>query len=173
MNGLRKIVLADLARGIRLMVHVQDEIDPQLRFATPEGDVALIIMLPDDDRGRAAMLGRLRRFCALKQAIAFTMTVNIEKPEAVMTIGVSRDGVLCCMSEIKGKKGFYTEEEFAHPVWLSREAVGQDITAILSWGPTELSEAELTELEEWFGEDGRFPAVNLAYEAAGRPVRPN
>ena len=161
MEGLRKIVLADLARGIRLMIEVQDELDPQFRFATPEGDFALALLLPDDKVGRKWMYERLRRFCAFKQVIAFTMTANIEEPEALVTLGVGMDGVLCCMSVIEGEKGYYDENSFGRAMWLPREAVGEDIMAVLPRGAMALSENDLVELEEWFGKDGKFPAVHL------------
>ena len=49
MKGLRKIALADLQRGMRLMMRVQSELDPQFRFATPNGDVALSVTFPEWD----------------------------------------------------------------------------------------------------------------------------
>jgi hypothetical protein len=47
-KNFRDIVEADLRRAARLVVKVQDEIDPQFRFATPEGDFHLPVMLPAD-----------------------------------------------------------------------------------------------------------------------------
>jgi hypothetical protein len=38
---LREFVEADLRRAARLIIKVQDEIDPQFRFSTPEGDYHL------------------------------------------------------------------------------------------------------------------------------------
>jgi hypothetical protein len=37
-KALRAFVEADLRRAARLIIKVQDEIDPQFRFSTPEGD---------------------------------------------------------------------------------------------------------------------------------------
>ncbi len=167
MEGLREIVLADLARSIRLMVEVQDELDPQFRFATPEGDYALALMLPDNKNGRTLLYQRLRKFCALKQVVAFTMTANIEDPVALVTVGVGLDGVLCCMSVIKGEKGNYSDDSFGRASWLPRGAVGDDIMGILPRGAQVLTVDDLVELEEWFGKEGKFPAVHLPSGAVG------
>jgi hypothetical protein len=43
---LREFVEADLRRAARLILKVQDEIDPQFRFSTPEDDDHLAVTLP-------------------------------------------------------------------------------------------------------------------------------
>jgi hypothetical protein len=40
-RSFREMVEADLRRAARLVIKVQDEIDPQLRVATPTGDWAI------------------------------------------------------------------------------------------------------------------------------------
>ena len=50
-KNFRDIVEADLRRAARLVIKVLDEIDPQFRFATPEGDYHLPVMLPADFYG--------------------------------------------------------------------------------------------------------------------------
>ena len=37
-RNLRELVEADLRRALRIIIKIQDEIDPQFRIATPEGD---------------------------------------------------------------------------------------------------------------------------------------
>ena len=53
---LHEFVEADLRRATRLIIKVQDEIDPQFRFSTPEGDYHLAVTLPADDYERRTML---------------------------------------------------------------------------------------------------------------------
>jgi len=36
--GLRELVLADLKRALRLIALIEDDLDPQFRIASPEGD---------------------------------------------------------------------------------------------------------------------------------------
>jgi hypothetical protein len=68
---LRDFVEADLHWAARLIIKVQDEIDPQFRFSTPEGDYHIAVTLPADDDQRRAMLRRVSAFMAWKQALGF------------------------------------------------------------------------------------------------------
>lgn len=166
-DGLRKIALLDLARGARLMLKVQDEIDPQFRIATPEGDVALSITFPEDVAERRRMLERVRRFCAWKQALAYTMTFNLKEPNALMTVGVSRREVCGCVLRVSGEQGGYAEESFGKPAWVTRDSLGDELVTLLPGKMMELSSEELKELELWFGPVGRFPAVHLPSGGSG------
>jgi hypothetical protein len=51
-RNFREFVEADLRRAARLVIKIQDEIDPQLRIATPGGDYHLAVMLPSDPHVR-------------------------------------------------------------------------------------------------------------------------
>ena len=53
LRNFREIVLADLLRAQRLIERINDEIDPQFRIASPEGDWWIGITLSDDQRARA------------------------------------------------------------------------------------------------------------------------
>jgi hypothetical protein len=64
---LREFVEADLRRAARLIIKVQDEIDPQFRFSTPEGDYHLAVT--PGGRLRAPLHSALT-FMAWKQALA-------------------------------------------------------------------------------------------------------
>lgn len=72
-RNLREIVEADLRRAARLVIKVQDEIDPQIRIATPEGDYWIAVTLPADSYGRKVVLRNLSLFMAWKQALGFTL----------------------------------------------------------------------------------------------------
>jgi hypothetical protein len=52
-----------------VLIKVQDEIDPQFRFATPEGDYWIAVTLPADVYGRKVILRNLSLFMAWKQAL--------------------------------------------------------------------------------------------------------
>ncbi len=64
----RDIVEADLRRAARLLVKVQDEIDPQIRIAMPTGDFWIACTLLPSDDGRQAILRALGTFMVWKQA---------------------------------------------------------------------------------------------------------
>ena len=84
----REMVEADLRRGARLIIKVQDEIDPQLRVATPKGDWAIAVTLPADDHGRKVIWRALATFMVWKQALAFTLTTELYEPDSVWCAGV-------------------------------------------------------------------------------------
>lgn len=162
LRGLRRIALLDLRRGVRLAIAVQDDIDPQFRIATPNGDVAVAVTFPEGRRGRDEVFAKIRDLCAWKQALAYTMTFGIQEPDALMAVGVSALGIVACMTEISGEKGTFTEDSFGHPVWMAASSIGEEFAGLLPGRVSSLSDAALKELEAWFGPDGRFPAVDVA-----------
>lgn len=167
LEALRRIVLADLERGVRLTLAVQDDIDPQFRFATPEGDVALAVTFPFGIGARQALFDKLRAFCAWKQVLAYTMTFGLVEPNALMTVGVSRDGVVGCMVTVKGEPGAFSDASFGKPVWVARESIDDMFAMLLPGKVAALSDADLADLRMWFGREGRFPAVHLPSGSAG------
>ncbi len=48
---------------------IQDEIDQQIRIATPEGDCCIACSLPSDDYGRPTIMRALGTFMVWRQAI--------------------------------------------------------------------------------------------------------
>ena len=83
------IVEADLRRAARLIIKVQDELDPQIRVGTPTGDWAIAVTLPKSNRGRMEVLRELQTFMAWKQATSFTMATELRGPDAVWCCGIS------------------------------------------------------------------------------------
>ncbi len=77
----RDIVEADLRRAARLAVKIQDEIDPQVRIATPEGDFRIALTFPAGTYARRAVLRTLALFMAWKQAVAFTFASDLHVPD--------------------------------------------------------------------------------------------
>ena len=84
------VIEADLRRAARLMIKVQDEIDWQLRIATPGGDYHLAVTMPSEARDHDAMMRRLTTFMIWKQAAAFTLAVETVIPDAIYCVGISR-----------------------------------------------------------------------------------
>ena len=52
----KDLVEADLRRAARLVIKNQDEIDPQFRIATPEGDYWVAVQLPPGESERQTIL---------------------------------------------------------------------------------------------------------------------
>lgn len=151
----------DLQRGKRLTLAVQDDIDPQFRFATPEGDMAVAVTFPDSLEARREIFQKLKQLAALKQVIAYTMTFGISEPNALLTVGVSADGVVGCLVRVSGECGAFTEASFGEPAWVPRDSIDEEFAGLLPGRVSALTDADIGELEAWFGVDGRFPLVHL------------
>lgn len=161
LTTFREFVEADLRRAARLIIKVQDEIDPQFRFSTPEGDYALAATLPSDDYERGAMLRRVSAFMAWKQAYAFMLASELKEPDCVYCLGVSATGVHACLSRIRRHPRPWTTANFGPVEWLERRHIAQETIELLPKGPRAMTPKETAMLHKWFGPNGRFPAVHL------------
>lgn len=155
--GLRELVLADLKRAQRLIVRIEDDLDPQFRVATPEGDWWIGITLSANAEERKRQLCMVSRFMAWKLAPAFTQAVELMEPAAVACVGCSHD-------ERIGYVSFIEREplRFSEPILLAADQIGDEIPALLPRGSVSLTQAEIDELKRYFGADGAFPAVHIA-----------
>src|SRR5262245_55598894 len=90
-KDFRALVLADLLRAQRLILRVQDEMDPQFRIASPEGDWWIAMTLSDDVEERERQFRRASNFMRWKRAPAFTLASELVEPDAACCIGVSHD----------------------------------------------------------------------------------
>ena len=158
---LREFVEADLRRAARLIIRVQDEIDPQFRFSTPQGDYHLAVTLPSDDYERRSMLRRVSAFMAWKQALGFTLASELIEPDCVYCLGVTPKEVCACLSRIRRRPKPWTKESFAPIEWIDRAQIGQEMIDLLPRGPRAMTPKETAMLEKWFGPKGRYPAVHL------------
>lgn len=161
LHGFRGIVEADLRRAARLLVQVQDEIDPQLRVATKEGDYWIAATLPPDDYGRQAMLRRLATFMAWKQALAFTFAAELNEPDAVYCVGVSLREQFACLVPIRRVPKPWSEASFGAIEWLPNATIDPAIAGLLPRTPRAMTPKEVSAMAKWFGKDGPFPAVHI------------
>lgn len=160
-SSFRELVEADLRRAARLIVRVQDEIDPQFRIATPEGDYWLAVTLLPEDNERHAMMQRVGLFMAWKQAAAFTIASELNEPDCVFAAGVSFTQAFACIAPIRRQPRPWTETSFGAVEWLPSQSIGQDLIGLLPRGARKITASDLDMLETWFGRSGRFPAVHV------------
>lgn len=161
LTTFRQIVEADLRRAARLVIKVQDEIDPQFRFTTPDGDYHLAVTLLQDDYERRAMLRRISTFMAWKRAGAFILASELSEPDCVYALGVSRSEVHACLARIRRQPTPWTTTNFGPVEWIDRHEVGQEMIDLLPPVARPITPKEISALERWFGPDGRFPAVHV------------
>lgn len=157
----REHVEADMRRAARLIIKVQDEIDPQWRIATGEGDYAITVTLPGDPYERKLMMRRLSTFMAWKGALSFIVASELVEPDCVYALGVSAREVHACLSPIRRSPKPWTAANFGPVEWLDKGQIGSELLDLLPSGPRPLTPKEVSALQPWFGVDGKFPAVHV------------
>ena len=153
---LKEIVEFDLARAQGLIRQINDELDPQFRILTPEGDYWLAVTLPDDLSERTYLLTRISDFMALKLGFAFSLAAELHEPDSVMCMGVSRHQMVGGLSLIRR-----SPLGFAAFHWLDEKSLDGEIVKLLPPERSELDEKRLCEVERLFGPSGRFPALMI------------
>jgi hypothetical protein len=156
-RNFREIVLADLLRAQRLKLRVQDEIDPQFRIASPDGDWWIGMTLDADLAKREKQMQLVSRFIRWKLSPAFTLASEIMSPDAVYCIGVSHHECHAALSRIVRNPLRFGEIE-----WLTRAQIDDAYVALLPRGEATLDARSIAELDEWFGPKGKFPAVRMS-----------
>ena len=166
-KSFREMVEADLRRAGRLIVKVQDEIDPQWRIATPSGDWWLATTLSGDDHGRRSILRALSTFMAWKQAMAFTLASELLEPDCVYCCGVSGSERWAALAPITRHPRPWTNANFGPVEWLPESSIDPAVAALLPTAPRPLTPKEVSAMVKWFGKDGKFPAINMATGEVG------
>jgi hypothetical protein len=157
----KELVEADLRRAARLVIAVQDEIDPQFRIATPEGDYWLAVTLPTEEYERKSMLRRVSTFMAWKRASAFILSCQLTEPDCVYSVGIGLAERHACLSRIRGEPRPWTAWNFGAVEWLATASINSMIADLLPITPRAMTPKEISALQKWFGADGKFPAVHI------------
>ena len=157
-ESLKELVLADLERAQRLVRKVHpDPIDPQFRIATPEGDYWIGITLTEKLKERRRRLQLVSDFMAWKVSPGFVMASELHEPDALLSVGLFRDDYWALISIIDRKPLSY-----AAPKSVLRANMDPEILHLQPRGSRTITSARMTELDQWFGAAGRFPAVKIA-----------
>ena len=161
-QSLRELVEADLRRAARLVIKVQDEIDPQVRIATPEGDFWIAVTLPRDDYGRRNAFRALSLFMAWKQAFSFTFASEIYQPDAVYCVGITYKEQFACLACIRREPKPWTARNFGEVEWLPATSIDPVLIDLLPRGAREMTSKGLQTLDKWFGGRDKFLALQVA-----------
>jgi hypothetical protein len=157
-RGFKNVVISDLFRGQRLVLRIRDEggIDPQFRITTPEGDLAIAMMLSPNMRERDDQMQMLKLFMAWKSALAFVITAELQNLDALLSVGVNHKETLAVTCEIcRDPLGF------GQATWLAPDFVGNEVLSLLPRGAMSINKSQLDEINRFFGPTGLFPAVNI------------
>lgn len=155
---LQELVRADLERAQRLIRKVHpDPIDPQFRIASPEGDWWIGITLTENAKERARRLALVSDFMAWQLSPGFILASELHEPDAVVSVGLQHNDYAGLMSLIERNP-----LGFSAPKILKRENMDPAMLGLLPRGSRTITKARAKELVEWFGVNGKYPAVKIA-----------
>ena len=157
----KDLVEADLRRAGRLIIEIQDEIDPQFRIATPGGDYWIAAQLPPYETERRIILGHLATYMAWKQALAFTLACELVILDCVWCCGIARAERHACLSRVAREPRPWTVKNFETVEWLPVATIDPVIAGLLPMRPRAMTPKEISGLQKWFGAEGKFPAVHI------------
>ena len=157
----KDLVEADLRRAARLVIKIQDEIDPQFRIATPEGDYWIAVQLPSAENERQLIFEQLAIFMAWKRALAFTIACELLTPDCVWCCGITRVERYACLARIARTQRPWTSKIFGTVEWLPVASIDPVISGLLPVAPRAMTPKEISGLQRWFGPEGKFPAVHI------------
>jgi len=160
-RNFRELVEADLRRAARLVIKVQDEIDPQFRIAAPEGDYWVAVTFPVDAYGRKVILRNLALFMAWKQALGFTLASELYEPDSVYCAGIMGRERHNGLARIRREPKPWRANNFGAVEWLPESAIDPMLADLSPRGAREMTSRDLATLDKWFGAKGRFPAVHI------------
>jgi hypothetical protein len=159
--NFREIIEADLRRAARLVIKIQDEIDPQFRIATPEGDYHLSVTLPADTYGRKTILRNLSLFMSWKQALGFTLASELYEPDSIYCAGIFPKERHAWLARINREPKPWTAKNFGAVEWLPEDTIDPALLDLLPRAGRAMTNRDLAALEKWFGANGKFPAVKI------------
>lgn len=158
----RDLLRADLHRAQNLISKCHpDPIDPQFRVATPDGDYWIAITLTENARERAKRLALVSDFMAYNLSFGFTLTSEMHKPDSLLAVGLLHDEFDALISLIDRKPKIGTAPAFGAIKPVRREAIDPVILGLRPRGSRIITAAKAKELQQWFGPQGKFPALLL------------
>lgn len=149
---MKNKVIEELRFSVAI-VRSREEVVPRFRVVCPEGDWTVFVPLPDDIGERQRPMQLLYGFMAWKSAMAFVMSSELATPDAVISAGVNYTEVCCaCRPIVRRPLGVGPIE------WLPKQAVGDEVVALLPRGRVVLDPATEAALVRAFGDGGEFEA---------------
>lgn len=145
-------LVQDELRFSATVILSREEVVPRFRIEVAgEAGYLLLVPLPDDLRERQWRMSLVSAFMAWKGAHAFVMSTELIEPDAAVSIGVNRSGVLA------GLRMILRKPLSVGPVqWLDRSQVGDEIPALLPPKSATVSASMLADLQRVFGPQGEF-----------------
>lgn len=157
---MRQLIPQELARaaGIASRAH-SGTIDLQFRLLLANEHLRLSFPLSED--GRLEEFSRVSDFMALLMCPAFILSSEISRPDAIVTVGVSRHDV---MSAMMRRVPSETGAIYGPIEWLPADMIGSDIRGLLPPLVSEISKERASELSRWFGPSGKYPVQDMNFE---------
>lgn len=130
---LPNFVDANLRRAARPIVYFQNEIDPQFRIATSDGDYRLAVTLSTTPTmPKQIKLRRVSTFIVRKQAVRFTLTSELMEPDCVYCSDIDHTQMRAGASPITRRPRAWIRHNSGAVEWIDRAQVDGELLALLS-----------------------------------------
>lgn len=114
------------------------------------------ITLTENAKERRRRLSLVSDFMAWKLSPGFVLATELHEPDAVLSLGLQHNGYAALISVI-GRKPL----EFSTAKTVKRESIDPVMLGLLPRGTRKITKSRAKELQDWFGSQGKFPAVRL------------
>lgn len=122
---MRDLIEMELAASREIIIG-GDDLVPRFRMQQEDGSAMLFVELSDDLLERQRRLDVVRSYMYVKRVRSFVMSTQVVEPDAVVAMGVSRDGSATVWQPISR-----APLAFGEMTWLEPENVSVEIPALL------------------------------------------
>jgi hypothetical protein len=154
---LRKAVLEELAVS-RDIIRDGSEVVPRFTIFAPDGPHVIMVQLSDKEAERRKRFEIVKLFMIWKAASGFMMATEVVQPDAIAVTAVTRTEVIGAYQRITR-----SPLSFAHPEWLDRDDVGEELVSLLPPKVLSVTMMEMAAMREAF-EEGSVPGISWMKE---------
>ena len=131
----------------------REEVVPRFRVIAPEGQTVVMLPLPDDLSEKVRCMALIRDYMAWRGATAFVLSAEMQTPDAVMALGVTRAACGGLQRPI-----IRVPLDLGPERMLEREVIGEGFSDLLPKPGQEIDAEAKAELLRVFGTGGEFEA---------------
>lgn len=155
---MRSVVLEELQFSAAVVLS-REEVVPRFRIMVPGvEDYVVFVPLPDDLAQRQWRMQLVSAFMAWKGATGFVQSSELVTPDAIVSVGVNRAGVVAALRPLLRKP-----LSAGQISWLSRDQIGDDVPALLPPVGTTIDARTVADLERVFGPQGEFKVERASH----------
>lgn len=133
---LRALIVEELSFSQKV-IRSGHEVVPRFRMLTSDGEISIVVPMPDDTAARLERLKIVHGIMVLKMASSFIHASELVEPDAVAAVAVTFEAATGALQRIQR-----APLSFGAPEWFGAEGIGDELLELLPKLGEELNEAE-------------------------------